>query len=329
MSVFLSLALAIAAPADGAELVDVRRIWDEGEHNAFTDLIRFDGRWLCTFREGQGHVSPDGALRVIASEDGKEWEPVALITSETADLRDPKICETPDGRLMLTGAAALNDPADGGPRHQTMAWFSDDGEAWEGPHPIGDRGFWLWRVTWIDGAPYSVGYSTGGDRTERVARLYQGADGKADRFETLVETLFEGGEPSEATLRPMPDGEVLCLLRRDGSESSAQLGRSKTPYTDWEWTDLGVRAGGPDFIRVPDGRLIAVVRLYDGGARTSVCQLDPESGTLDELIGLPSVGDTSYAGLVWFEEELWVSYYSSHDERTAIYLARVRLPDHP
>ncbi len=49
-----------------AGLVDVRRIWDRAPHNAFTDLLRFRGRWFCVFREGTAHVSPDGALRVLA-----------------------------------------------------------------------------------------------------------------------------------------------------------------------------------------------------------------------------------------------------------------------
>src|SRR5262249_49368619 len=86
--------------ADGppkAELVELRKIWDQGAHNAFTDLIRFRDRWYCTFREGKGHVSLDGALRVISSVDGKSWESAALLTSKTADLRDPKITVTPDG----------------------------------------------------------------------------------------------------------------------------------------------------------------------------------------------------------------------------------------
>jgi hypothetical protein len=78
---------------------------------------------------------------------------------------------------------------------------------------------------------------------------------------------------------------------------------------------------------LPDDRLIAVVRLYDGGARTSVCQLDPDAGSLTELLRLPSGGDTSYAGLAWHEGRLWISYYSSHEGRTSIYLARVNLPD--
>ena len=57
-------------------------------------------------------MSPDGALRVITSADGDEWESAALITSENSDLRDAKITVTPDGRLMLAGAEAMNKPVD-------------------------------------------------------------------------------------------------------------------------------------------------------------------------------------------------------------------------
>jgi len=52
-----------------------------------------------------------------------------------------------------------------------------------------------------------------------------------------------------------------------------------------------------------------------------------DKGTLTETLKLPSAGDTSYAGLVWHDDLLWISYYSSHEERTSIYLARVRFPD--
>jgi hypothetical protein len=41
---------------------------------------------------------------------------------------------------------------------------------------------------------------------------------------------------------------------------------------------------------------------------------------------LPSGGDCSYPGLVWHEGLLWTSYYSTHEGRTSIYLARIRLP---
>src|SRR5437660_902599 len=93
-----------AAPGD-TELVEVRKIWDRAPHNAFTDLVRFKSRWFCVFREGTAHVSPDGALRVITSKDGKDWVSAALLTQPNADLRDAKITLTPDNQLMLSGAA--------------------------------------------------------------------------------------------------------------------------------------------------------------------------------------------------------------------------------
>ena len=40
----------------------------------------------------------------------------------------------------------------------------------------------------------------------------------------------------------------------------------------------------------------------------------------------PSGGDTSYAGLVWHDGLLWISYYASHEGKTSIYLAQVRFP---
>jgi hypothetical protein len=74
-----------------------------------------------------------------------------------------------------------------------------------------------------------------------------------------------------------------------------------------------------------DGRLIAGVRLYDGGARTAIMSIDPQTGKPTELLKLPSGGDTSYPGLVWHNSLLWISYYSSHEGKTSIYLAKVRL----
>jgi hypothetical protein len=66
--------------------------------------------------------------------------------------------------------------------------------------------------------------------------------------------------------------------------------------------------------------------LYDGGPRTSLCRIDPEAATLTEALTLPSGGDTSYAGIVLHKGMLWVSYYSSHEGKAAIYLAKVAIP---
>lgn len=318
LSLILLSRVAPGRAAEPAELVDVRVIWDRAPHNAFTDLIRFQSRWFCVFREGEAHVSPDGALRVISSSDGLVWESVARLTSPTSDLRDAKITVTPDGFLMLTGAEAI--PETSGKAHQSLAWFSPDGREWSERVEIGDRNFWLWRVTWHRGLAYGIGYGCGPEQGH--LRLYQSRDGR--HFDTLVSQLGPRGYPNETSI--VFAGETaLCLLRRDGESPSAQLGQAKPPYTEWTWQDLGVQIGGPHGLRLPDGRLVAAVRLYDGAVRTSLCWLDPSAVKLTEFLKLPSGGDTSYAGMVWHEDRLWVSYYSSHEGKSRIYLARVKL----
>jgi hypothetical protein len=137
--------------------------------------------------------------------------------------------------------------------------------------------------------------------------------------------LFSEGYPNESGFEFLPDGTALCLLRRDGEKASAQLGTAKAPYKEWSWRDVGVKIGGPALLRLPDGRLIAGVRLYDGKVRTALVEVDAEAGKLRELVALPSGGDSSYPGLVWHEGVLFVSYYSSHEGKTAIYLARMKM----
>ncbi|TWU26213.1 hypothetical protein Pla52o_00660 [Novipirellula galeiformis] len=319
-------AAVAAAEADAAKqesqpvLVSAERIWDAAPHNAFTDLIRFKDRWFCAFREGQGHVSPDGALRVLTSSDGKKWESAALVTSANSDLRDAKLSVTAEGQLMLAGAEAIQTPS--GRHHQSLVWFSDDGKTWTPKHNVGDLDNWLWRITWHQGQAYGFGY--GCVATERTLRFFQSSDGK--KFDAVIDKVdVEGTYPNETALIFLPDDTGYCLLRQDGKPNAGYVGTSQPPYTHWNWKSLGVRIGGPEMIQLPDGRFLAAVRLYDAPVRTSLCWVDPAKGTLTETLALPSGGDTSYAGMVWHDDLLWVSYYSSHESKTSIYLAKVRL----
>ncbi|MBI4874416.1 MAG: exo-alpha-sialidase [Acidobacteria bacterium] len=307
-----------AAPLQRATIVSVEKIWDRAQHNAFTGLARFKGRWYCAFREGSSHVSPDGALRVITSADGVNWTSSDLLTWPNADVRDAKLSVTPDDRLMLSGAAALHQPNPA--RHQSAVWFSTDGRKWSDGLAAADPDFWLWRVTWHRGNAYGFAYGTAGDR---FVRLYSSRNGY--EFTLLADRVFAEGYPNESSVVFLGDETALCLLRRDGQPNTALLGKSRPPYRAWTWQDLGVRFGGPHMLQLPDGRLVAGGRLYDGRQRTGLCWLDREVGKLTEFLTLPSGGDTSYPGLVWHDGLLWVSYYSSHEGKTSIYLAKVRL----
>lgn len=314
---FLFFLLLACGCLSAAESV---KIWDRAPYNAFTDLIFYRGQWLCAFREGPSHFPKDGegTIRVLASSDGNRWEPVAALVLAGRDLRDPKLSLTPSGEVMMAVGAVIPDEK-ANPRVQTLAWFSRDGVNWGSPTPIGEPGFWLWRVTWHNGIAYSAAYQ--GGRTG-VIRIYSSKDGRD--FRTLVDDLKLPDFPNEATLLFRKDGTAYCFVRRDSGSMSAMLGWSKPPYKDWKWKDLGRRVGSPHFIESPDGRMIGAVRYFEGNVRhVAIVELSEAEG-MKELHALPSSnGDSGYAGLAWKDGELWVSYYSTHDrKRTSIYLAR-------
>lgn len=291
-----------------------RRIWQHGAHNAFTDLCLFQGQYYCVFREATAHISPDGALRILQSKDGQRWRSVALIQSNIADLRDGKLVVTPDGRLQLLGAGALHDRTVYS--YQSYVWFSADGEHWSDAIEVGEPNVWLWRLTWHQGCAWAIGYKCGGGN--RLVRLYRSDDGV--NFSVWVQVLNDQGYPNESALLFLPDERAVCLLRRDPHQ--ALLGIASPPYFDWQWRALNCRVGGPQCLQLPDGRIMAAVRLYDGRVRTSLAVLDLDNATLSEVLQFPSAGDTSYAGMVWHQGRLAVSYYSSHQGRSAIYFSR-------
>ena len=313
------LVFATAQPAP--VLVGVARIWDAGAHNAFTDLIRWHDRWYCTFREGDDHVGGNGRIRVLSSEDGRTWASTALIAEPGVDLRDPKLSITPDGRMMIVAGGSVYE----GKRYmgrQPRVTFSPDGSTWSTPQRVLAEGDWLWRVTWHEGRAYGVTYRTAtGASAEWTAALVSSPDGRT--FDELT-TFVVPDRPNETTLRFMPDGEMVALVRREAGNRFAWVGRSRAPYTTWSWRETPHQIGGPNFIRLPDGDLWASGRSYPGGPKTAVGRLTLDGG-YEPALTLPSGGDTSYAGMVWHEGLLWVSYYASHEGRTAIYLARVKV----
>lgn len=307
------------SPSESIEIVSVKKIWDKAPHSAFTDLIRFQGKWFCTFREAQGHVKGDGRIRILVSSDGDAWESAALLAEEGIDLRDPKISIAADGRLMIVagGSVYRNGKLVG---RQPRVSFSTDGHAWTATQRILSEGEWLWRVTWHEGRAYGVSYNASGGAGEWPLTLFVSRDG-IDY--DAVGKLKLAGRPNETTLRFTPDGEMIALVRREGGGANGMIGISKPPYTEWTWHETKHRLGGPNFIILPDGTMWAASRSYSGGAKTVVSRFGRQ--TYEPVLTLPSGGDCSYPGLVWHEGLLWVSYYSSHEGRASIYLATLRV----
>lgn len=314
-------AVAAAERAGPPQLLSVERIWDRAPHNAFTDLIRFDGRWVCAFREAPAHKGgvKDSRIRVLASNDAKAWESVGELADPRGDIRDAKMAVLPDGRLMLLTATQLFDQSK--QSHQSIAFYTRDLNSWEGPVDVGEPSIWLWGIKFHDGAGYSIGYST---RDARFVRLYRTPDGV--RFEPIVEKLdIPAPYPNESAMVFDTDGTARVLLRCD--PDPAFIGSARPPYTDWTWTQCTARVGGPALTRTPDGRLLGAGRLYQPKRRTSLFWIDEKTGAITECLTFPSGGDTSYPGLAWHDGVLHVSYYSTHEnKKSSIYFARVKVP---
>ena len=301
-----------------ARLLSVRMIWDEGPHNAFTDLVRWRGRFYCAFREGTGHAEGLGTIRVIVSGEGEAWQSVGVLEREGYDLRDAHLAVTPDDRLMVLGGAAVIED---GRKTGTFVAFTGDGETFGAPIIAVAPGRWLWQVTWHKGKAYGVSYATPDGRP--WSSLLVSDDGIS--WSEHVPELLGKGWPTEATVRFDEDDTLYCLHRRDGEDNSGHLGVAEPPYTDFAWHDLGRYYGGPNFIKIPSGHWIGAGRIIEGEARTVLTLLDVQAGTMTPILELPSGGDTSYPGLVWHDDTLWVSYYSSHEDKTSIYLAKVAI----
>lgn len=335
INLFVALVLLThhVATAQLREAVEVTKIWDQAEHSAFTDLIFFKGNFYCSFREGTGHVpgksGKDGTVRILKSKDAKKWRSVAHLKLEGIDLRDPKLSVTPDGRLMVMMGGSRYEQTELKGRTPQVSFSNKSGNRFSGPRAVVidpsvvSWGDWLWRVTWHNGIGYTVDYQIGPEerRGPTATYLLKTADGV--HF-SKVSPIELDGFPNEATIRFDENDVMHVLIRRETADQRGVLATSRPPYEQWEFQKLDFRLGGPNFVFMEDGSMILGTRVYGDQVHTALFVGDKTTG-FRKAIRFPSSGDNSYPGLLIRDDTLWVSYYSSHEGKSAIYLARVPL----
>jgi hypothetical protein len=325
--VFVFLLAALSLNAQNYNLPEgakVRKIWSNDNYNAFTSLINFKGIFYCAFREGEDHVfGKDGETRIISSRDGVNWESVAILKKNGYDLRDPKLSITPDGRIMVIIGGSVYNGKELVSRLTHVSFSNRSGKIFSDPQPVSISSEartnmdWLWRVSWHNKIGYGVVYQLGED--DWSICLLKTNDGI--NYD-LVTKLGVDGRPNESTVRIMPDGEMMMMVRREGGNHEGMWGRSKSPYKEWTWKSLGTRLGGPDFIALTKDLLVSGTRNHDKEVCTALFAGD-RSGNFRKILILPSGGDNSYPGFVSRDNKLYVSYYSSHEGKASIYLAEI------
>jgi hypothetical protein len=263
-----------------------------------------------------------------------QWTSAALFDSPEAalpDLRDPKIGVTPDKRLMVMGAATSRQENAG---RGNYVWFSGDGRAWSTPKAMGGSGDWIWSSTWSEKIFYGASY--GNQNGIGVIKLYRGADAlhlqepiilhRDALYPNETALLMEGENGLAIIRREFASGQTKPQMKPPSDHGTALLANSRAPFEQWTTRDSGVYVGGPALLRLPGGKVVVAGRkIVSGQHTTTLWELDEANARLQERSTLPSGGDCSYPGLFWHEEKLWVSYYSSHEEKTSIYLAEVEV----
>ncbi|CAG9298392.1 exo-alpha-sialidase [Celerinatantimonas diazotrophica] len=286
---------------------------DPALHLAFTDLVYFAGRLWLAYRSASSHHRQDGVIIVmVQTQDG--WCENAVIRA-AGDLRDPKFSVSVGGALLLNCARV-----EGKQLYSVLYQFEQN--HWQQVALLAEPDQWLWRLQGCTERSYGFAYQH--PNTLKFYQIQQDFSSQLLLDNPLNENQIVDGYPNETGLCLSPQQRMYCLLRRDGKDPRAMLGQSEPPYLHWQWQILDTRIGGPvlTYYR-PDQPLLAVVRLFEP-FRTSICRIDIERGEIIEVLALPSAGDTSYAGLAWLDgSQLRVSYYSSHEGPSAIYLAQL------
>jgi hypothetical protein len=316
---------------------DVQQIFNDGNHNAFTDLCRFRGRYYVTFRScPDGHsVTSTARVVILTSDDTRSWEQMHEFSVPDRDTRDPHFLIFGDKLFVYTGTW-LCDPSEPGRdlnRHLGYAAWTEDGQSWLGPRFLeGTYGHYIWRAATYGDTAYLCGRRlrafAHGQEARENRELLEGAMLESD--DGLIwrtRALFTEDHGNETAFLFEPDGAILALAR--GGPPQTRVCRSRPPYTEWTRTELDRNIGGPMLERWGEHYLVGG-RKYGGpdGAKTVLWWLIDDQ--LQEAAELPSGGDNSYPGFVPLSDtEGLLSYYSSHEGSgtseapSAIYLARL------
>jgi hypothetical protein len=309
--------------------IKVTRVaYQESRHKAFTDITFFDNQFFLVFREADKHAyGEDGIIQIFNSMDGLQWNLIKEIIQPGIDLRDPKFAINGNQlSIYIHGSTYEN---------QKIKSFSgynlkySETNGWQQPenvlldnlatvtNKISGNEAWPWRITWHENKAYTVGY----DGNE-IFDIYKSDNGLFFKKQNVFSKVDKA--PSEATIRVNSKGEFYVLVRRD--KGPALLGKSKNPTEKWDWfSEIQIdNFRGPNFLLLDDDTILFSGSHY---AYVYLGVFDLKTNTYKKVIDIPSFGDGSYPGMVVIDGILWLSYYTSFEnkEGSSVYVAKINL----
>lgn len=328
--------ISIVATFMKIQIHQVRRIFSDGKHNAFTGLCRFRGGIYLAFRSGETHLTWDGAIVVLRSTDeGENFEKVAELRAD-GDLRDP--CLLASGERLYVYAGERQNR--GGASFATSVVFvSANGRDFARRDVLGLKPkTFLWAVLERSGDFTGTGYSASNGKYR--ATLYRSTDGIHWR-----RRLDFAPEANETAIAFGEDGTLYGLLRQESPPQHPVPFRLAPGGAAPEYGEFPLPLQGIMLRRYRCGSFI-VGRRWDGNRENLRVEMFylPDGRPPVSLGGLPSGGDCSYASMTPLANgDSLIAYYSMHayaeqfkgspdPEHTLpadVYLARVAITESP
>ena len=332
---------------------------DDGQHNAFTDMLFWHGQYWLVYVSSPSHFASNKSRLVLSrSSDAHHWQEVRKFDGAGQDIRDPKLGIVNDQLFLY---ALLNQKFDPEP-YKTIVTSSPNGLDWAAIQAITPDGWLLGRPATLDGTTW---YAPAHRTDEGSAVLLRSVDGVNW---VIHSTIYTGNveRADETALHFLKKGGFLAVTRLEagssvfGSEQAVTLiSIALPPYTTWVETARSpiTRLDGPVLFSVHD-RIYAVGRRQpyyfsqlhpetsSGLARrfglvpemwrkqgsvfeqkrTALFLVDKNGSGLTYLADLPSSGDTSYAGVVVKDEKVFISYYSNEPSKDYPWILGMLLP---
>jgi hypothetical protein len=318
----LAVALVLTSPIpsradDLVKPIDVRTVVADGKHNAFTALRRFKGDLWLAFRKGEAHNSATADVVVLRSKEGKEWNE-ALKFDIAKDDRDPQFLGT-ENRLFLYV------PAMNGKELVTWVRYTNDGKTWSEAQKVYEPQYILWKPCAHDGAYYATAHKKdeSSNGKGREVHLVKSKDGITWE---KVSTIRAGNWESETTMYFDDKHHATAFLRQKYGSPQAQILESDPPYTTWTARPADVNHLSGHSVHTFRGVTYLLSRIRGGGKNDTGSMIYTFSGgKLAPYCQLPSGGDCSYLEAVEDGPNMLVSFYSTHEGKTNIYLATVPL----
>lgn len=296
----------------------IEKIVADGNHNAFTSLTLFRGRYYLVFRKGVKHSDDQGTQVVMISDDGRQWNTIhekrRLIKvgpGLSTDYRDSAFLALADELRLYSFSTPFDSSGDPMPREiEATVQVSSDGSTWSDPEVI-SQGIVQWKPIFWQGQFWCAGYHREPHPKPSVVELYHSMDGLTWSSKGRIAV------GTETALVPTEEG-FRAFVRTKPEPRHLEIWECGKDFSSWKKVGVIPKAIQAPHIQFIDGACYLIGRDLEPLPRNSALRRTKiwkiEENEAIELLELPSCGDTSYAGSVLTPQgTMLVSYYSQHE----------------